>query len=1635
MSAARSVWDAAVSAASSIINAAKAAAQALIAAAEQAAQAVLSAMEQLIGDIVSRIANAISAIVSRVAAAIQAVIQQVASAIAAAVNALSSALSALASRIASAIAAVVNAVRQAIQTIVNLAKKAIAAAVSWVKQKVQAIAKWVGDKIAAAVAWVKSTVASIVNAVKNAIKAIATAVASAVQAAYKWAAEKIAEAGKWLGEQWEKFSKWAQEAFVKFWTGPWRDVLIGIAVAAVIAAVTVATGGAGLVVIVAVSAGATAALRAGGEIAARRCAVAIKNDPERAARFEQEMSKTGGAEWYAGVDKNEGWGDTLKHGAIEGARGAVEGAVSGLVGGAGGAIGGKIAASVGKTALGTVGKTAVEWGARTAVDAGLNIAGNVTTGTVNAAIDSWTTGVPFNEAWHKRVDPVLSPQGLAAQVVGSGISSGMSLGHQPKTATTPEIEGAKDRLLGRVFGSADDQAGKSITQRIAREASDATIQGTAQGVAMGVQAMANGESFADGFERGMVAGAGGHLAGVTARSVVPAKKTTPTAAGEAPASKPQDSSEPAAPPKSGGHEATSEAAPGQSKPSGGDAAPAAAVVAAAQSEQVAASKPPVHSEQGVQHPSEAVPASVKAQHEELPGSRPAVVEKETPPVAHEPSKAPVGDSSPEHQAAQVQQIEQRLDAAAQTKPGQVKLSPEAEAKFHATATETRKVTLNHDGTAHSDGPDGKAVLHIGEDGNVYRTYAHPPIDEAQANARVALVMEESRAISQARDAQVKANVDAQFAKSGITAPDGSQAIVIDKVIIGAGGGAVQDYATHSPQARGAQQNGVPEILALAGGGDPWQQRKELMGQTPAELSKPNGLSSQPVDYAVPNSPYAKSQEYAAAVADTRAKSGMPVYESKITAVHPDNSNPPARYRVDIEVPKLENGQPVHDEHGRPVMEKRAIYANNVDVATGPGPDRSLASTNRNISPEYEAQLKKQGVLSYGDAAVGQTFNENEKVLISGGGATSAWGAQRAHDGGSQVDWIARPGAVEPQLRSVEAGIQSKQSQLAALPEGHPQRAQLEAEIRADQQARDGLLRQEKTGPFANADLERNEKTMNNPNIHRHGKEIATIEGPFQDGPNAGQVLVRFSDGSEGHYHKVVVGHGQDAAAKGGVHDLLYGQGQGQQPGGEGFGQLKPIYEMGPDGKPTGKVLGLQTGDSSEGGGLRILGAAATAPELSATKNGHMDADQSQTYRDALDARSHHEDVSQHSKGVGPGIEVWADSWKKLNGGSTDFGKTGGNDPQSGPTLPPTQGGDRDASQRSAPAQKQADQEAVAKVTGGASDAEVARVSTQSPEALPDNLKDRAYDGTFVGQNGKAYASDTPLSEVPGVLPKGLAPGAEPKETILYVNGIQTSKDAQAQSLQSIADQTGARVVGIHNATQGMGKDLLQCVSDKMGVGRNPAVDQLTDVVLAKLEAGESVHLMAHSQGGLITSRALRQVSQKLAAQGLSPAEIQTKLGLIHAETFGAAAYSYPDGPKYEHYVNQADPVPRMAGLGGSGRRDGKRAGSGATVHRFRDNQSSRGDWFGSHDFDLYLEHRARIAQEQSSGQSSPVAGGDHTTPDQQVTVSSGQPGQEPVGGMSLALPMRTSGRRSTEPDLDPLKPREADEGEDELDVE
>lgn len=155
----------------------------------------------------------------------------------------------------------------------------------------------------------------------------------------------------------------------------------------------------------------------------------------------------------------------------------------------------------------------------------------------------------------------------------------------------------------------------------------------------------------------------------------------------------------------------------------------------------------------------------------------------------------------------------------------------------------------------------------------------------------------------------------------------------------------------------------------------------------------------------------------------------------------------------------------------------------------------------------------------------------------------------------------------------------------------------------------------------------------------------------------------------------------------------------------------------------------------------------------------------------------------------------------------------------------------------------------------------------------------------------------------------------PTQKIIFVNGIANSPDNHYDSLQGIADHANAEVVGVYNASEGLFKDLWQCVKDKLGIGHNPAVDTLRNTLYAELSSGsqQPINLMAHSQGALITSRALGDVRNQLKEDGLSPQEIDARMSRINVDTFGGAAWTYPDGPHYNHYTNALDPVASMFG--------------------------------------------------------------------------------------------------------------------------
>jgi pimeloyl-ACP methyl ester carboxylesterase len=299
--------------------------------------------------------------------------------------------------------------------------------------------------------------------------------------------------------------------------------------------------------------------------------------------------------------------------------------------------------------------------------------------------------------------------------------------------------------------------------------------------------------------------------------------------------------------------------------------------------------------------------------------------------------------------------------------------------------------------------------------------------------------------------------------------------------------------------------------------------------------------------------------------------------------------------------------------------------------------------------------------------------------------------------------------------------------------------------------------------------------------------------------------------------------------------------------------------------------------------------------------------------------------------------------------------------------------------------------------------EVSSVGTRQAQsvaptpAVANDSDDSLYDGHLIGRGERnadddrrvlAYPPGTDTQHVPGFVPRH---GIQNDTTLIYTNGINNDVYDQSRSMQALADISGSRVIGVHNSTKNIEADLVQSADDKLpGGSENKAVTSLRNTIRAELEAGRDVHLVGHSQGALITAKALEEVKQDLdnLAKDRGSAEraalLQQRYNNIKVETYGGAATTYPKGPKYVHYVNTRDPVPRVAGLSppkGDARdlRSDEKpprytpkpdrylfqsaaGGPGSVVHFIDDDRTRDGNVIENHDFnDGYLHHRQHFS--------------------------------------------------------------------------
>lgn len=192
---------------------------------------------------------------------------------------------------------------------------------------------------------------------------------------------------------------------------------------------------------------------------------------------------------------------------------------------------------------------------------------------------------------------------------------------------------------------------------------------------------------------------------------------------------------------------------------------------------------------------------------------------------------------------------------------------------------------------------------------------------------------------------------------------------------------------------------------------------------------------------------------------------------------------------------------------------------------------------------------------------------------------------------------------------------------------------------------------------------------------------------------------------------------------------------------------------------------------------------------------------------------------------------------------------------------------------------------------------------------------KQFDGDVFGSQCQSKNGYNPT----GVMPTGCrqTAGTLPKSS--YINGINTTYTQSGNTLfsggicktmQAIADATCSEVTGIYNATEGIGKDVDECLDNIAKASSAPSVVPLRELMVQAAREGTPLTLFAHSQGGLITQEAIAKAKQQLMREDqLSSEEAEAELSVVSIKSFGTAIMGWPKGPHYERFTNTADPIP------------------------------------------------------------------------------------------------------------------------------
>jgi hypothetical protein len=149
-----------------------------------------------------------------------------------------------------------------------------------------------------------------------------------------------------------------------------------------------------------------------------------------------------------------------------------------------------------------------------------------------------------------------------------------------------------------------------------------------------------------------------------------------------------------------------------------------------------------------------------------------------------------------------------------------------------------------------------------------------------------------------------------------------------------------------------------------------------------------------------------------------------------------------------------------------------------------------------------------------------------------------------------------------------------------------------------------------------------------------------------------------------------------------------------------------------------------------------------------------------------------------------------------------------------------------------------------------------------------------------------------------------------KQIWFFINGICTDRSVLRLNGKALSDLFQRKIYLMHNPSDGIILDLLECVVGRTLQPISTLESSVAQILEDALNTHHKVILIAHSQGGIITTGALYKLASKLIG---SRSRLFKKLEVY---TFASAATEFKLPQVYsEHFCHQRDYVARIGAVG------------------------------------------------------------------------------------------------------------------------